>query len=687
MTPSRRLTSGPAVFLLAFGLRLVYLFGFDDPMHRTEFSYLQGGLAIASHETPWRFVWTNEVWREWGDRWVVAPLYYLFLAGTFLLLGTQVRTVQVLQCGLDAVTAVFVSAIGRRLEPRRGAWAGLAYASYWPAVSLPPQLLSENLHTVLLVAGVALMLRDVARGPGTRGIWPFLGGALLGLSALARTVSLLFVPVASLWRWGADPDRRRGAALLVVAGAAAMVLPWSLRNAFVIGDPVPIETLAYYNLYKVNSFVSRPRLERREGMIHKAPTPRARRALAVRYAWNGVRTEPRRFLSKIVANTMHFLRPEGLHLLFGVEWARPFAWHAGNVLLGDGLVVPATFLFVVFLVAGPRSPGRALLGLWTLYYLFFLLVVYNSTIRYRTALAPFVLAAMPAGMLALTDSRGKRRALGVLLGAAVVAAILLPRVEIVARGSLGFLRGLGVRAALDRGDTVAAARAARRAARVAPRSVNPLLRYARLLAERGRLEEALATYEEAQSRRPGHVVAFLALAPLWEQLGRPDRALLAQQEADELLRNTESRQLLVHVLSAAWLWLAPPVADELELGPAAYGAADNFVLSHVRSWTRHTARVRLRPRTRADAYDVTIEMASPPPSPLAAPRVVVAGPNGEEASFTLERAARPYGLRIRAPADGIVRLSITAPSWNRRREPPDQGVCVTRVSVVPTAPN
>jgi hypothetical protein len=85
LTPFRRLASGPAVFLLALALRLGYLFWFDDPMHRTEYSYLQGGLAIASHETPWRFVWTNEVWCEWGDRWVVALLYYLFLAGTFLL--------------------------------------------------------------------------------------------------------------------------------------------------------------------------------------------------------------------------------------------------------------------------------------------------------------------------------------------------------------------------------------------------------------------------------------------------------------------------------------------------------------------------------------------------------------------------------------------------------------------------
>jgi hypothetical protein len=37
----------------------------------------------------------------------------------------------------------------------RGAWAGLTYAVYWPAVEMPSRTLTENLHTPLLLAGLA----------------------------------------------------------------------------------------------------------------------------------------------------------------------------------------------------------------------------------------------------------------------------------------------------------------------------------------------------------------------------------------------------------------------------------------------------------------------------------------------------------------------------------------------------
>jgi hypothetical protein len=143
----------------------------------------------------------------------------------------------------------------------------------------------------------------------------------------------------------------------------------------------------------------------------------------------------------------------------------------------------------------------------------------------------------------------------------------------------------------------------------------------------------------------------------------------------------------MHALAATWLWLAPPVTDELDLAMEAAGAADNFVRdARDRRWTRHTARLRLRPRTSAAAYDVTVHMGSPPPSPLVAPEVVVTGPGGEEATFTVDRAQKPYRLRVTRPADGVLRLSIRAPSWNRVQQPPDQGVVVSRVELSPTAP-
>jgi hypothetical protein len=677
---------GPTLFLLAFLVRLAYLYGFDDPLLSTEWNYLQGGLRIAEHESPARFVWTSDAWREWGEVWVVSPLYYVFLAAIFLGFGAQVRPVQVSQCGLDALTAVLVAAIGQRLEPRYGAWAGVVYALYWPSLGLPTALLSENLHTPLLVAGVALLLRDVERdeaaaGGGRRGCEAFLGGLALGLSALARSVSQLFIPIAAAWRFWYGRGRV-APGLLLVAGASTAILPWALRNTFVMGDPVPVETLAYYNLYRFNSFVAPDRLERRTGTIRRADTPAERRALALRYAAQGIFGNPGAFARKVALNVRHFLRPEGLHQLFGTEWPQGGFWHAGNVLLGDGVLLIGLPLFAFFLVAGPRGPERALLLLWTLYYVLLLVVVYVTEIRFRTALAPFVIAAAPAGALALGGAAGRRRKAGLLVAAALVLLMVVPQVPRVYRGTLAYFYGLRAQSALARGDRAAADALAQKAADAAPRAVAPRLRHARALAAAGLFDEAAAVYADAASRRADHFVAPLALPQVLRQAGRHEAAQAAQARANELVRNPEWNPTLV--LAGCWLWLDPPVTDEVLVGRGDYGAVLNFhhdLGGH--RWTRHTARVRLRPKTRAAAYDVVLEMGTPGPSPLTTARVFVRSSGGEQAAFVVGRKVEPHRMRIAAPEDGVLELAIAGPSWNRLGDPPDRGVRVDRVSLTP----
>ena len=130
-----------------------------------------------------------------------------------------------LQCFLDAFSAVMVGALGRALGGRRGTWAGLAYAAYWPAVELPSRTLTENLHTPLLLAGFATLARSSAEDDSSRRTMAraAAGGFLVGLSALARAVSAAFLPLAALWRWRVRRGRAGAvqAAAILAAGAAA----------------------------------------------------------------------------------------------------------------------------------------------------------------------------------------------------------------------------------------------------------------------------------------------------------------------------------------------------------------------------------------------------------------------------------------------------------------------------------
>jgi hypothetical protein len=93
--------------------------------------------------------------------------------------------------------------------------------------------------------------------------------------------------------------------------------------------------------------------------------------------------------------------------------------------------------------------------------------------------------------------------------------------------------------------------------------------------------------------------------------------------------------------------------------------------------------MRLVPTSPAAAYDVTIEMGSPDPSPFASPEVTLSA--GERRSrFTLQREVRPYSLRVAAPPAGQpLVVSFTAPTWCVSTEPAEQGVRVDRMTVSP----
>src|SRR5438132_9905485 len=100
-----------------------------------------------------------------------------------------------------------VAALGRRVAGPRGAWAGVAYALWWPAVEMTSWTMTENLHTVLFVGALALLCEEAAQPSRRRAV---AGGLVLGLSALARSVSSGFLAVTALWRWWVGGRGRPG---------------------------------------------------------------------------------------------------------------------------------------------------------------------------------------------------------------------------------------------------------------------------------------------------------------------------------------------------------------------------------------------------------------------------------------------------------------------------------------------
>lgn len=420
---SRRLALDLLVFALALGVRLGYLFGVDEPLLYTH--HFTRALQIAAHPDPVGFVLGSDDWRSWGAAgsggWTLAPLYYLFAAGVAAVFGPHLRPLQIVQCLLEALTAVGVARLGRAVAGPLGVLAGLAYAVHWQAVVFHSGADTENLHTVLFVWGLALLAEpasaNLARSAG--------GGSLIGLSALARGVSLGFLPLAAAWRLRTSAGTRGlGLAAVTLGCGLAAVSPWTLRNYRLTGELVPIETVSVFNLWNDNAFVDEGHWGRQARLIDRQGTFAGKRAEALHFALLGWRRDPGAGLRKVIDGLEYFLRPTGAHELLIAKTPRPSWHHLLAIVFGDVLFALAVPLALSNAVAGPRSPARALLVLWLSYYLLLLVVVFHTQVRYRTPFTPVLFACAVGGwcVLAKGSAREKRRAvIGLVAGIALVS--------------------------------------------------------------------------------------------------------------------------------------------------------------------------------------------------------------------------------------------------------------------------
>lgn len=154
------------------------------------------------------------------------------------------------QAVLGAATVVLGAMVARRLAGAvAGVVAAVVLAVYPNLVFHSAAVLGETLYNFLFMAFCVVCLGRS---------WPesltarrsLLAGLTLGAAILVRPISLAVVPVVLVAWWTAHHDRarllRHGALLL--AGVAALVLPWTVRNAARMDAFVPMSTNTGDNL-------------------------------------------------------------------------------------------------------------------------------------------------------------------------------------------------------------------------------------------------------------------------------------------------------------------------------------------------------------------------------------------------------------------------------------------------------
>lgn len=227
----------------------------------------------------------NFSWYQ-GYLWTRAPLYPLFVAAHFALFGRSPIPVYLTQNALSLMNVALVYLLGARVLGVSGQVsavtnrtnatqilgvnhlmpliAALLMALYFPFAVYTQVLLSETLFLALLLGGFLALSYAGEPRPFA---WPFvLGGVLLGLATLTRSLTLAFLPIVVIWLVAQAGRSMRGAGQGSAArvwrmlrprsgtaafalAAALVILPWTVYNSVKLyGGLVVADTTGAYNL-------------------------------------------------------------------------------------------------------------------------------------------------------------------------------------------------------------------------------------------------------------------------------------------------------------------------------------------------------------------------------------------------------------------------------------------------------
>jgi len=316
------------------------------------------------------------------------PGYPAFLAAWQWLFGEGPGAPRVGNALAGGLAIVVFWALLRELFAPRAALIGAGLLAFYPrALFMPVYLFAENTYCLLLMSGIWMAIRAAGRG---RRAAALAAGLAFGLGILTREMLVYFVPVAAgvLLLFGEHARRERALrAALLVATAAAVVLPWTIRNhrvhdAFVLvgysdgiplfegNYPAPPPAVLEKRFALTRQYTEEARLAGIEDPVRqrKFANDRLRED-----AWRAIRErQPGWILEKLAWNGPRIFRPNVLREVLLGKWPMPPERQESlaRVLL-FGLFLPAHVLLLSLGAVGLahwRLAGAAVLPLLHLGY-------------------------------------------------------------------------------------------------------------------------------------------------------------------------------------------------------------------------------------------------------------------------------------------------------------------------------
>jgi Tfp pilus assembly protein PilF len=523
------------IFLLALLVRVIYIL-----QQRANPQFASPLLDPAYHDQ-WAWQLATGTWKPEGP-FFRAPLYPLFLAAIYRVVGHDYLAARLVQAVFGAASCVLTYAIGARLFSRAvGLLAGLGSALYGILIHFDGELQIPVLLLFLVLAFFYALLRALGEEAtaGRRSLrWSALSGALFGLAVITNPPVAVFLPALAWVFW--DRVRCRLPARAVVAfGALALIPPAivTVYNATAGHDFVVVASQGGVNFYIGNN---------PESDGHTAIVP------GTRPDWWGGRFDTIKLAERALGRTLkdsevsRYWFRKGLAFVAGqpLQWigltARKFAlfWSAVEIgnnesiphvesyspimrlpFLGFGLVAPLGLAGIA--LALRRRRREAILPLaWIVLFMAGVIAFFVNA-RYRIPVLPFLLAFAAYAVLEgwACWRWGERRVLTV---PAIVGALALLAVNVQAIGhreNIAQARFADAVAWRQQGNVAEAERALRDAVRLDPGLAQARANLANLLAERGETGDALRAYQQAIAAAPRNPRGYANLASFYLDAG------------------------------------------------------------------------------------------------------------------------------------------------------------------------
>lgn len=514
VTLGRFLPYALAIFAVSLVVRVVHLW----QIRTASFFPLLMGDAQSYH------AWAQELAAgDWvgGEVFYQAPIYPYFLGLVYTVFGEGPMVIRLCQAVLGSLACVFLAYAGWRLFSKQaGIVAGLMLAFYAPAIFFDGLVQKSVLDALFLCLALAL-LSGLMLEPRQRRVW-FWVGVTIACLMLTRENALVFVGVLLFWLlWshraiGAERFRLAG---VFLAGLAIVLLPVAARNLAVGGEFYLTTSQFGPNFYIGNNAEASgiyqplrfgrgdPRYERQDAteLAEQATGTTMTPAQVSRY-WTG------QALSYIWSQPVDWLR-------LTVRKAR-LAWNASEVAdtedqlsYADRSVLLRVFGWVWHF--GVLAP-LALVGVWAtwarrreLVLLYLMVGAYAAALvafaimaRYRYPMVPLLVLLAAAGVTSVP--RFLRSAPRPHLAWGVAAAVALAVFSNWPMYSMAQMRA------------------------VTESNVGTELQV------QGRVEEAIALYQDALARNPNNAVAHSNLGTAYAAAGRLDEAIEQHRTALEL---------------------------------------------------------------------------------------------------------------------------------------------------------